>query len=249
MKNLLVLVLGVLAATSARGAMPSDSGQPNVLVLHVDQLRIDCLGAYGNPDVKTPHIDHLASDGVRYTNSFCAFPVCTPSRYSLLSGRYVHEHGGWDNRSTLSPKIATFPRVFRAAGYRTKAVGKMHFTPTYLDAGFDELLLAEQDGPGRWDDDYHRYLMRLGLVDRNDLEGQRAEYRRDAPQEYWDQLHAMVSNLPEAHHSTIRHRRSMGPTSLRPAWRTASRSSTTIKARCRRAGNVSRCLVSQSDVP
>ena len=130
--------------------------------------------------MKTPHIDRLASDGVRYTNSFCAFPVCTPSRYSLLSGRYVHEHAGWDNRSTLAPQIATFPRIFRAAGYRTKAVGKMHFTPTYLDVGFDELLLAEQDGPGRWDDDYHRYLMRLGLVDRNDLEDQLAEYRRDA---------------------------------------------------------------------
>ena len=141
-------------------------------------------------------------DGVRYTNSFCAFPVCTPSRYSLLSGRYVHEHAGWDNRSTLSPQIETFPRIFRAAGYRTKAVGKMHFTPTYLDVGFDELLLAEQDGPGRWDDDYHRYLMRLDLVDRNDLEDQRAEYRRHVPPDYWDKLGALVSNLPEADHST-----------------------------------------------
>ncbi|MCY2994441.1 MAG: sulfatase-like hydrolase/transferase [Planctomycetota bacterium] len=68
MKNSVVLVLGVLAAVPARGAAPSDSGRPNVLVLHVDQLRIDCLGAYGNPDVKTPHIDRLASDGVRYAN-------------------------------------------------------------------------------------------------------------------------------------------------------------------------------------
>lgn len=176
--------------------------RPNVLILHVDQLRFDCLGVYGNPDVKTPNIDRLASDGVRYSNSFCPFPVCTPSRYSLLSGRYVHEHAGWDNRSTLSPKIATFPRTFRAAGYRTKAVGKMHFTPTYLDVGFDELMLAEQDGPGRWDDDYHRHLMRLGLVDRNDVEDQRSEYRQHAPQAYWDTLGAMVSNLPEAHHST-----------------------------------------------
>ena len=78
----------------------------------------------------------------------------------------------------------------------------MHYTPTYLDVGFDEMLLAEQDGPGRWDDDYHRYLMRLGLVDRNDLEDQRAEYRSHAPREYWDTMGALVSNLPEAHHST-----------------------------------------------
>lgn len=196
------LALGVLAIASPLAAAPTRADRPNVLVLHVDQLRVDCLGVYGNPDIKTPNIDRLAADGVRYTNSFCSFPVCTPSRYSLLSGRYVHDHAGWDNRSTLAPEIATFPRIFRAAGYRTKAVGKMHFTPTYLDAGFDELLLAEQDGPGRWDDDYHRWLMGLGLVDRNDLEDQVAEYRQRAPREYWDRLGAIVSNLPEANHST-----------------------------------------------
>jgi len=204
----IVLLTGAISSHAGppeKAAPPSLSGgqrttsRPNV---HVDQHRIDCLGAYGNPDVKTPNVDRLAADGVRFENSFCAFPVCTPSRYSLLTGRYVHEHGGWDNRSTLAPKLDTFPKIFRAAGYKTKAVGKMHFTPSYLDVGFDELVLSEQDGPGRWDDDYHRYLMRLGLVDRNDLEDQLAEYRRQARQEYWSTLGAMVSNLPEAHHST-----------------------------------------------
>lgn len=176
--------------------------RPNVLILLADQHRFDCLGAYGNPDVRTPNIDRLAADGVRYENSFCAFPMCTPSRYSLLTGRYVHDHRGWDNSSTLSPQLGTFPRLFRAAGYKTKAVGKMHFTPTYLDVGFDDLALAEQDGPGRWDDDYHRHLMRHGLADRNDLEDQRAEYRRQARKEYWDTYGALVSNLPDEHHST-----------------------------------------------
>ena len=176
---------------------------PNILIIHADQHRIDCIGAYGNADVKTPHIDRLAADGVRYNNSFCPFPVCTPSRYSLLCGQYVHEHRGWTNHSTLAPDIETFPKVLRTAGYHTKAVGKMHFTPTYLDVGFSELVLAEQNGPGRWDDDYHRYLMRHGLVDRNDLEDQLVrEYRRYAPKEYWDTCGALVSNLPEEHYST-----------------------------------------------
>jgi len=177
--------------------------QPNILIVHTDEHRIECLGAYGNADVKTPHIDRLAAEGVRYENSFCPFPVCTPSRYSLLSGQYVHEHRGWNNRSTLAPDIATFPKILRAAGYHTKAVGKMHFTPTYLDVGFSEMALAEQDGPGRWDDDYHRYLKQHGLVDRNDLEDQLVrEYRPHASQEYWDTCGALVSNLPEEHHST-----------------------------------------------
>jgi len=175
---------------------------PNVLVIHVDQHRIDCLGAYGCRDIKTPHIDSLAQDGVLYLNSFCPYPVCTPSRYSLLSGQYVHEHGGWSNNSTLAPEIATFPRVMRAAGYRTKAVGKMHFMPTYLDVGFDALELAEQNGAGRWDDDYHRYLMERGLVDWNDLEDQLREYRQKARPKYRETYGALVSNLPEEHHST-----------------------------------------------
>jgi len=70
-------------------------GRPNILIIHADEHRIDYLGAYGNADIKTPHIDGLAADGVRYDNSFCPFPVCTPSRYSLLCGQYVHEHRGW----------------------------------------------------------------------------------------------------------------------------------------------------------
>lgn len=192
-----------VAVVFACAACASETSEhPNILLVHVDQHRIDCLGAYGNPDVKTPHIDRLAGDGVRYTNSFCPYPVCTPSRYSLLSGQYVHDHGGWNNRSTLLPSIDTFPRILRDSGYRTKAVGKMHFMPTYLDVGFDRLTLAEQDGPGRWDDDYHRYLMQRGLVDRNDLEDQRAEYRRRAPSEYRETFGALVSNLAEEHHST-----------------------------------------------
>ena len=197
-----------LAATSQIIPQISFAGEarpkhPNILIIHVDEHRIDCLGAYGNADIRTPHIDRLAAEGVRYDNSFCPFPVCTPSRYSLLCGQYVHEHRGWTNRCTLAPEIETFPKILRTAGYRTKAVGKMHFTPTYLDVGFSELVLAEQDGPGRWDDDYHRYLMRHGLVDRNDLEDQLAkEYRTHAPKEYWDTCGALVSNLSEEHDST-----------------------------------------------
>jgi len=197
------MAAGLQLMTRPSSARETAARQPNILIIHVDQHRMDCLGTYGNADIKTPHIDQLAADGVRYTNSFCPFPVCTPSRYSLLCGRYVHEHHGWTNHSTLAHDIATFPKILKTAGYRTKAVGKMHFTPTYLDVGFDELLLAEQNGPGRWDDDYHRYLMQHVLVDHNDLEDQLVnEYRKSARKEYWDTCGALVSNLPEEHHST-----------------------------------------------
>lgn len=69
----------------------------NVLVIHCDQLRQDSLSVYGNPDVRTPNLDALAQDSVVYQEHFTVYPICTPSRYSLWSGMYVHQHGAWDN--------------------------------------------------------------------------------------------------------------------------------------------------------
>lgn len=175
---------------------------PNVLIIQADQFRADCLGAAGHPDVRTPALDRLAADGVRYRNAYSTFPVCTPSRYSLLSGLQVRQHGGWTNRCTLAPGIDTFPRALRRAGYRTAAVGKMHFTPTYLDVGYDRLELAEQDGPGRYDDDYHRELTAAGLAPVTDLVDQEREFRSSAPGSYWETYGSGTSDLPDAWHST-----------------------------------------------
>lgn len=190
-------------AASARSAHGENvTSQPNVLVIITDQQRAECLGAAGNPDVLTPSIDGLSKDGVLFENCFCPYPVCTPSRYSVISGMYVHEHQGWSNRCTLRPDIETFPKMLRAAGYKTKCVGKMHYTPTYLDVGFDEMELSEQNGMGRWDDDYHRALMAEGLVNASDIEDQERAYRKDAREEYWDYFGALPSNLPREWHTT-----------------------------------------------
>ncbi len=174
----------------------------NILILQTDQHRWDCMGAYGNQDVHTPVMDALAADGVRYTNCFCTHPVCTPSRYSFLSGQYVSRHGGWSNHCTLRPEIPTFPKTLARAGWKTTAVGKMHFTPTYLDVGFQRMCLAEQNGPGRWEDDYHAELMREGLVDENDLIDQVEEFRAGADVDYHASCGAKASNLPDRFHST-----------------------------------------------
>lgn len=95
-----------------------------MLIIQTDQLRWHCLGEAGNPDVRTPNLDLLTTDAVHYTNAFCTYPMCTPSRYSLLSGPYARQHAGWSNQSTLAPGIETFPRALRRAGYGTAAVGK-----------------------------------------------------------------------------------------------------------------------------
>lgn len=174
----------------------------NILFIMGDQHRFDCIGAYGNKVVKTPYLDSLANDGVRYDEHYTTYPVCTPSRYSILSGLYTHQHLGWSNHCTLASGLSTFPKVLKSNGYRTAAIGKMHFTPTYLDVGFDKMLLCEQDGEGRYEDDYHKYLKEQGLVDKNDIIDQRHEFRLKAEKEYWDTCGAITSNLEEKHHST-----------------------------------------------
>ena len=192
-----------LAAAPCRDSGARETGSDmNILLILVDQHRADCLGCYGNTDIRTPNIDALAAAGTRYPQTFCPYPVCTPSRYSIISGRYVHEHRGYSNHCTLPPDIAPFPRILRDAGFRTAAVGKMHYTPTYLDVGFQEMVLAEQNGPGRWDDDYHRELRDAGLVNASDLEDQEREYRKDAREEYWETFGALPSNLPKRWQST-----------------------------------------------
>ena len=174
----------------------------NLLILYVDQLRKDAISPYGNKEVLTPALDLLAKDSMVFTNHFCSFPVCTPSRYSFLSGLYANEHCCWTNKSTLAAEIPTFPRILANNGYHTVAVGKMHLTPTYLDVGFKEMLLSEQDGDGRFEDDYHLHLMKNDQIDSIDVIDQRLEYRKNAGDEYFKSFGVEVSNLPQEFHST-----------------------------------------------
>ncbi len=174
-----------------------ENERPNVLVIMADQHRFDCIGSYGNEDVKTPNIDALANNGVQFNNSFCPYPICTPSRYSMLTGLYVHQHLGYGNSSTVPEGLATYPKVLRDAGYNTKVVGKMHTTPVYYDVGFDEELLAEQ-GHGQFLDDYNRYLRANNLCDESEV----MKMMAGAPLSYFKTLGCQESNLPEEHHVT-----------------------------------------------
>ncbi len=176
--------------------------KPNFLIILSDEHRKDCIGAYGNKDIKTPHLDSIAADGIVYENCYCTLPVCTPSRYSFLTGLYVHQHMGWSNHSTLPPALSKFPSELKKIGYKTKAVGKMHYTPTYQDVGFDEMELAEQVGPGRLDDDYHRYLRAKGLINATDLIDQVSKYRAKAPESYRENFGTSPTSLDEEDYCT-----------------------------------------------
>ena len=122
-----------LAALGSRsGAAPARGRQrPNVLLIMTDQHRKDAIGAYGNPVIRTPHLDALAAGGVRFENCWVQHAACMPSRACLFTGRYPMAHGVRRNGVPLSENETTLADVFRRNGYRTGGAGKFHFLPHY----------------------------------------------------------------------------------------------------------------------
>lgn len=111
------------------GGVPRSQAQerPNVLFLMVDDLRPE-LGCYGNHQVKTPNVDALAGAGVRFERSYCQYPLCNPSRTSLLTGRHPTATGVLDNRTwfgALHPDWVSLPKHFKANGYVSLRTGKI----------------------------------------------------------------------------------------------------------------------------
>ena len=92
---------------------------PNVIFITTDHQRYDCVGANGNPHIKTPVLDRLASEGVSLDRCYVQNPVCMPSRASIWTGRYPQNHRVTDNGIPLPKTEMTMPRAFGQAGYRT----------------------------------------------------------------------------------------------------------------------------------
>jgi iduronate 2-sulfatase len=127
MKHRIHLLLAILLSSFC---LPhsSVSAQPNVLFLISDDLN-NYLGCYGDPRAKTPNIDKLAARGVKFERSYCTFPLCGPSRNSVLTGLYPNSTGILSNsqifRQTI-PSQLSLPQAFRQAGYFAARVGKLY---------------------------------------------------------------------------------------------------------------------------
>jgi arylsulfatase A-like enzyme len=118
-----MLLLGSLTPRSGRAAPPP---RPNVLFILCDDLRPEAVGCLGSKHVKTPSIDAIAADGVRFTNSFCTTSLCSPSRASILTGLYAHAHGVRDNFTELPGDLPHWPGRLQREGYATAYIGKWH---------------------------------------------------------------------------------------------------------------------------
>jgi hypothetical protein len=117
-------------AAAATAAAPfvacTRTRQPNVVFVLSDDLRWDCMGVAGHPFLKTPNIDRLATEGVRFKNAFCTSSLCSPSRASFLSGRYAHSHQVINNFTEFPTSIPSYPARLHDAGYHTAYIGKWH---------------------------------------------------------------------------------------------------------------------------
>jgi arylsulfatase len=132
--------------------MAASSQRPNVLFITTDQQRYDTLGVTGNPHVRTPNLDALARRGTMFTHGCIQGTVCIPSRASLMTGRYVHQHGVSYMEEVigttpgLPPWEVTIQERLREHGYTTAAYGKVHQIPP---KGWDETALTMGKG-ARW---------------------------------------------------------------------------------------------------
>ncbi|TDQ37390.1 sulfatase family protein [Aureibacillus halotolerans] len=100
--------------------------KPNIILIQTDQQSADTLGVYGNPIVKTPHLERLAQNGVVFDNAFCNYPACSPSRSSMMTGRYASTIRCHANHMLINPLEVSLPQVLKENDYQTALIGKNH---------------------------------------------------------------------------------------------------------------------------
>jgi arylsulfatase A-like enzyme len=142
-----LLLLLIAAAPQAR--------KPNVIVIITDDQGYGDLGCHGNPQIRTPHLDAFAKESVRLAQ-FHVCPVCSPTRSSLLTGRYNYRTGVVDTfagRSMMHADELTLAEILGEAGYKTGIFGKWHLGDSYplraMDQGFQEALTIKGGGLGQ----------------------------------------------------------------------------------------------------
>ena len=115
----------LVAAAGGVAAQVTPRKRPNILYIMTDQQPLSCVAAYGNRQIKTPHMDRIA-DGVKFQDYYLAAFPCSPSRASMLSGRYPHSHGVMTNDILFDEDIPSLGQLCKAQGYDTAYVGKWH---------------------------------------------------------------------------------------------------------------------------
>ena len=144
----LLFVFAELGGLGGASSGAAESERPNILFIISDDLN-NMLGCYGDPRARTPNIDRLAARGVRFERAYCQYPLCGPSRNSLLTGLYPNSTGILMNqeifRQTI-PSHSSLPQTFRQQGYFAARIGKLYHYNVPRSVGTNG-----HDDPGSWE--------------------------------------------------------------------------------------------------
>jgi len=145
----------------------------NVVEVIADQHQASCMGCEGHAQAITPNMDRLAEGGVRFARAYTQNPICTPSRISILSGQYPHNHGYFGLSGPRPVALPSFFSHFRANGYRTAGIGNLH-TPNeprnWLEEHLDLYADCFQSVDGRSEDtEWYDSIREMGLLEKEDF--------------------------------------------------------------------------------
>lgn len=123
LKNFLIFSIALFSGSVSA----QEPERPNIIIFIADDISYNDFGCYGHPVIRTPNIDRLASAGLRFTNAILTTSSCSPSRASIITGRYPHNTGAPELHTEMPAGQIPFPRLLRGAGYYSAQAGKWHF--------------------------------------------------------------------------------------------------------------------------